>query len=49
MKNGTELGAYIVYEALDSVHRARNNDKISNIYFAWAKYLVSQDGHRSNH
>ena len=32
---------YIVCEALDDVHEARTNNHITDVSFAWAKYLVS--------
>jgi len=32
---------YIVCEALEDVHDAKTNDHITNVSFAWAKYLVS--------
>ena len=32
---------YIVKEALDAVHEARDNDEIINVFFKWAKYLVN--------
>ena len=32
---------YIVREALDSLHDTMNNHLITNVNFAWARYLVS--------
>lgn len=31
---------YIVKEALDAVHEARDNDEIMNVSFKWARYYA---------